>query len=115
MDSEGGLKIISGSSIRNPLNPLQTPSDLLQVFRSSQNKYWELVYDTKTLALTIWPHLEASGKDGEIRVEEAPLRFAKEADLVKRLESHGYARSSSDPSHFTGKERTAQLKSDGKT
>ncbi|HLB52803.1 MAG TPA: ankyrin repeat domain-containing protein [Chlamydiales bacterium] len=62
-DQQGQLNIISGKQIRNPLNDKQTPGELVGCLEGSPIHHWEITYDTHKLALTIWPHLRAAGRE----------------------------------------------------
>ncbi|MCE5316932.1 MAG: hypothetical protein LLG04_06165, partial [Parachlamydia sp.] len=62
-DQDGNLKDIPISRICNPLNPKEPPNVLLKQLETSKIKHWDITYDTRSAALTIWPHLEAAGKE----------------------------------------------------
>lgn len=54
-----------GRKIRlcNPLNPKEPPDVLLKRIEASGIKNWDLVYDAQSAVLTIWPHLQAAGRE----------------------------------------------------
>lgn len=62
-DRQNRLYIIPGEKIRNPLNDQQPPSELMGLLENLPNLLWDITYDTHNLALTIWPHLQAAGKE----------------------------------------------------
>lgn len=63
LDPQDGLRIIPQRKIYNPLNTKQTPRELIQCLENTQNSCWDIAYDAYQLALTIWPHLQAAGRE----------------------------------------------------
>jgi len=59
LDSEGNLKIVPRTQIRNPLSHEQ--DNFLEGLENCPLQQWDLVYDTNQCVMTIWPHLIAAG------------------------------------------------------
>jgi hypothetical protein len=73
LDKHDDLYIISEKKIHNPLNDKQTPGELIGCLESFPVHHWDIAYDTQKLALTIWPHLEAAGKEDTRSLVEKKL------------------------------------------
>ena len=73
LDQQDNLLILSAQKIHNPLNDKQTPDELIECLESSPRRHWDIAYDAHKLALTIWPHLEAAGKDDTRSLVEKKL------------------------------------------
>lgn len=116
INPQGCLSIISSENIRNPANPAQTSSELLEALTSSKSKQWVLALDVTRLALTIWPHISAAGdKVRPIVVEASPFRHASEKDFKSYLKHQGFTPAKNDPNvyvHRSG-QITAHLDREG--
>jgi ankyrin repeat protein len=64
LDQDNHITIITGEKIINPLCPRKEPEKLVEYLENIELKQWDIVYDTQTVSLTIWPHLVAAGKNG---------------------------------------------------
>lgn len=63
LDQQGHITIIPGRKICNPLNPEESSADLLNRLEGFPLRVWDIAYDMQRLTLSLWPHLEAAGKD----------------------------------------------------
>lgn len=75
LDEKGHLIIIPENRIKNGLNPQD--EHLCGRLKNAPCKQWDLVFDTKRLIITIWPHLEAAGRYDKVPIENV-LKDVKE-------------------------------------
>lgn len=110
IDNDKKLIIVPGTRLRNPLNPYETPENLLKNLESHPNSNWDFVFDVHSLSITIWPHLEAAGKDKgtisrPVAIKGSPLRYTSEEELIKLLLRNGYIPKFGDPNAFVNEEK----------
>lgn len=109
-DNDKKLVIVPGTRLRNSLNPSETPENLLKNLESHPNLNWDFVFDVHSLSITIWPHLEAAGKDKgtisrPVAIKGSPLRYTSEEELIKLLLRNGYTPKFGDPNAFVNEEK----------
>lgn len=113
-DVDKKLIIVPGTRLRNPLNPHETPGNLLKNIESHPDSNWDFVFDVRSLTITIWPHLEAAGKDKgvisrPVAIKGSPLRYTSEEELIKLLARNGYKpKPGDDPNAFVNEKKGIQ-------
>lgn len=83
---EGDLTVVAGVNIKNPLAPEERENHLLQRLTSTIQKSWHLIFDPVQRTITLFPILEAAGKDQRpIRVAGSPIIKLSREDLIAKL------------------------------
>lgn len=87
LDLHGRLTVIPERQILNPCDPRGFPKSFTE---STELRSWDIVFDIKSLTLSVWPHLKAAGKGiGEIprmiRGRSSPFRYSTERELIDLL------------------------------
>ena len=62
LDAHGGLTVVLGNRIYNPLNPQEDGIHLIQRLESIGLRSWGIAFDEQRLTLTVWPEMKAAGK-----------------------------------------------------
>ncbi|CDZ81089.1 Phosphocholine transferase AnkX [Candidatus Rubidus massiliensis] len=60
---KGKITLITKQKIINPLNPSQGETELIELLENTTNLSWDLAWNIANFTITIWPHLEAAGKN----------------------------------------------------
>lgn len=121
-DHHEHITILSGTKIRNPLNPSESSQNLVSRLEKEEPKIWHLAFEVATVSLTIWPHLEAAGKGEKvraIRIKGSPVRYTTEEALMDMLHfkttkegkliERGFVQKPGDPNAWINEKRGIEI------
>lgn len=85
LDKEENVTIIPSCRIKNSLNSVENPLTLVQYLKSRPLQKWDIVFDAHRLVMTIWPHLDASGKYDNVKIENVLIDIRKRFENVTQI------------------------------